>query len=353
MSYTEAFGPLAFILKLRVQGLRDLGAALSPVQRVPAPPGPRDAPAAHRAPQRERPRGGPVAPGPPRGRVGQLPGPRVARLPRRRPAGTSRAASAAWSRSASRAARTPAGRLIDSVKLFSLLANVGDAKSLVIHPATTTHQQLTADEQASTGVTPDLVRLSVGHRAHRRHPRRPRPGPPRCDRVHGRAGRRSVGAPWRQTARGPGRHRPPGGRHTLATPPGLPSGPGGSRPPISGRSSSRAALTPARDPRLPARRAGPGRAAGAGHPRAHRVRGRRRRLVGAAHRARAGPSTRRGSASCARTCSAADTGPPGRPRPTPRPANPGAPPSPSRPRATRRGPSGRSPTASASSGSRS
>jgi O-acetylhomoserine (thiol)-lyase len=48
------------------------------------------------------------------------------------------------------------------VKLFSLLANLGDAKSLVIHPASTTHSQLTEEEQASTGVTPGLVRLSVG-----------------------------------------------------------------------------------------------------------------------------------------------------------------------------------------------
>ena len=56
-----------------------------------------------------------------------------------------------------------AGRkLIDSVKLFSHLANIGDAKSLIIHPATTTHQQLTAAEQESTGVTADYVRLSVG-----------------------------------------------------------------------------------------------------------------------------------------------------------------------------------------------
>jgi len=56
-----------------------------------------------------------------------------------------------------------AGRkLIDSVKLFSLLANVGDAKSLIIHPASTTHQQLTPEEQATTGTTDDLVRLSVG-----------------------------------------------------------------------------------------------------------------------------------------------------------------------------------------------
>jgi O-acetylhomoserine (thiol)-lyase len=53
-------------------------------------------------------------------------------------------------------------RLIDNLKLFSHLANVGDAKSLAIHPATTTHSQLTEAEQATTGVTPDYVRLSVG-----------------------------------------------------------------------------------------------------------------------------------------------------------------------------------------------
>ncbi len=56
-----------------------------------------------------------------------------------------------------------AGRkFINSVKLFSHLANIGDSKSLVIHPASTTHQQLTPEEQASTGVTSDYVRLSVG-----------------------------------------------------------------------------------------------------------------------------------------------------------------------------------------------
>lgn len=56
-----------------------------------------------------------------------------------------------------------AGRkFIDSLNLISLLANIGDAKSLAIHPASTTHQQLTAEEQLSTGVTPDFVRLSIG-----------------------------------------------------------------------------------------------------------------------------------------------------------------------------------------------
>ena len=56
-----------------------------------------------------------------------------------------------------------AGRkFIDSVQLFSHLANVGDAKSLVIHPASTTHQQLTESDMVAAGVTPDMVRLSVG-----------------------------------------------------------------------------------------------------------------------------------------------------------------------------------------------
>jgi len=56
-----------------------------------------------------------------------------------------------------------AGRkFINSVKLFSHLANIGDAKSLVIHPASTTHQQLSPEEQAETGVTEDYVRLSIG-----------------------------------------------------------------------------------------------------------------------------------------------------------------------------------------------
>lgn len=53
-------------------------------------------------------------------------------------------------------------KFINALKLHSLLANIGDAKSLVIHPASTTHQQLTPEEQLLTGVTPDFIRLSVG-----------------------------------------------------------------------------------------------------------------------------------------------------------------------------------------------
>jgi O-acetylhomoserine (thiol)-lyase len=55
-----------------------------------------------------------------------------------------------------------AKKVADSTQLFSLLANIGDTKSLIIHPASTTHQQLTEEEQKSTGVSNDLIRLSVG-----------------------------------------------------------------------------------------------------------------------------------------------------------------------------------------------
>ncbi len=53
-------------------------------------------------------------------------------------------------------------KFINALKIFSHLANVGDAKSLVIHPASTTHQQLTPEQQVSSGVLPEMVRLSVG-----------------------------------------------------------------------------------------------------------------------------------------------------------------------------------------------
>lgn len=53
-------------------------------------------------------------------------------------------------------------KFIESLKLLSHLANVGDAKSLAIHPATTTHSQLNEAAQQAAGITPDLVRLSVG-----------------------------------------------------------------------------------------------------------------------------------------------------------------------------------------------
>jgi O-acetylhomoserine (thiol)-lyase len=58
--------------------------------------------------------------------------------------------------------RTAGSRFIDSLKLVSHLANVGDAKSLAIHPATTTHSQLSEEAQRAAGISPELIRLSIG-----------------------------------------------------------------------------------------------------------------------------------------------------------------------------------------------
>ena len=53
-------------------------------------------------------------------------------------------------------------KFIESVELLSHVANIGDAKSLVIHPASTTHSNMTAEEQLEGGITPDFIRMSVG-----------------------------------------------------------------------------------------------------------------------------------------------------------------------------------------------
>ena len=55
-----------------------------------------------------------------------------------------------------------AQKLVDSVDLFTIIANVGDAKSLIIHPASTTHSQLSEEDQIKAGLPPELIRLSIG-----------------------------------------------------------------------------------------------------------------------------------------------------------------------------------------------
>jgi O-acetylhomoserine (thiol)-lyase len=73
------------------------------------------------------------------------------------------AAPRAFCRSASRAAKAaPPGALLDALQLFTRLVNIGDAKSLATHPASTTHRQLDPAELAKAGVTEGMVRLSVG-----------------------------------------------------------------------------------------------------------------------------------------------------------------------------------------------
>jgi O-acetylhomoserine (thiol)-lyase len=161
ISYTGAFGNLAFILKARVQGLRDLGAALSPfnsflflqgIESLPLRIERHSSNALAVAKWLEK---NPA--------VSWVSYPGLASHPAHRNAAKYLSGGYGGVVTFGLKGGVDAGRkLIDSVKLFSLLANVGDAKSLIIHPASTTHQQLSAQDQVASGVTPELVRISVG-----------------------------------------------------------------------------------------------------------------------------------------------------------------------------------------------
>lgn len=161
LSYVDAFGPLAFILKARVQGLRDTGAAISPFNSFLLLQG---IETLHLRLERHSSNALAVAKF-----LEQHPGVEWVNYPG--------LTSSKYYERAQKYLPTGQGalltfgirggyesgkKLINSLKLFSLVANIGDAKSLVIHPASTTHQQLTQEEQLATGVTPELVRLSIG-----------------------------------------------------------------------------------------------------------------------------------------------------------------------------------------------
>jgi len=161
ISYTGAFGNLAFIIKLRVQGLRDLGAALSPfnsflflqgLETLPLRIARHSENAMAVAKWLES-----------RPEVTWVNYPGLESHPTHELAKRYLTGGFGGMVTFGVKGGVDAGRrLIDNVQIFSLLANVGDAKSLIIHPASTTHSQLEPDEQVSTGVTPDLIRLSVG-----------------------------------------------------------------------------------------------------------------------------------------------------------------------------------------------
>jgi len=159
--YTEAVGPLAYIIKARVQLLRDVGAALSPFNAFLLLQGletlglrvERHSSNVLRVAEflHEHPKVRWV-------RYPGLPGdPAYAKAQKYLPKGAS-AILTFGVKGGADAARA----VIDKLQLFSLLANVGDAKSLVIHSASTTHQQLTPADQIASGVSDDAVRLSVG-----------------------------------------------------------------------------------------------------------------------------------------------------------------------------------------------
>jgi O-acetylhomoserine (thiol)-lyase len=157
LRYVEALGALSYLVKARVQLLRDVGAALSPFNAFLLLQGletlglrvERHCSNAQRVAE--------FLKGHPKVkwvRYPGLPGDPAYDLARKyMPKGAG--AILTFGIDNARA-------VIDKLKLFSLLANVGDAKSLVIHPASTTHQQLTAEEQLQSGVTEETVRLSVG-----------------------------------------------------------------------------------------------------------------------------------------------------------------------------------------------
>jgi O-acetylhomoserine (thiol)-lyase len=159
--FTDEFGPAAFIARARAEGLRDFGACLAPetafrlLQSIESLPARMDRHLAntHRivdflaaAPEVER----VLYPGRP-----DHPDYEVANRLLPRGAGAVFAFTVKGGREAG-------ARFIESVRLFSHLANVGDSRSLVIHPASTTHQQLDAEGLAMAGVDPGMVRMSVG-----------------------------------------------------------------------------------------------------------------------------------------------------------------------------------------------
>ncbi len=161
MVFRDMFGPLAYIIKVRVEGLRDFGPCMSPfnsflfIQGVETLKYRMEAHSRHALAVAQWLEKNPAIswvkyPG--------LPSSPYYELSRKYlPLGQGSIVTFGIQ------GGMDAGRkLIDSVQLFSHLANLGDAKSLIIHPASTTHQQLNAAQQLEAGVTPDLVRISVG-----------------------------------------------------------------------------------------------------------------------------------------------------------------------------------------------
>jgi O-acetylhomoserine (thiol)-lyase len=159
--YAQAFGPLAYILKVRVQLLRDIGAALSPFNAFLFLQGIETL--GLRMERHSRNALGVAQYLKEHAKVEWVNYPGLPEHP------TYELAQKYLPRGQSgilgfgiKGGRAAGATFINSLKLFSHLANIGDAKSLAIHPATTTHSQLTVEEQNLTGVSDDYVRLSVG-----------------------------------------------------------------------------------------------------------------------------------------------------------------------------------------------
>lgn len=161
ISYTQAFGNLAFIIKARVQGLRDTGGCLSPFNawqilqgietlHLRVPRHAENALAVAKFLEKH-----------PAVEWVNYPGLASSKYHALAKKYLPKGASAIVTFGI-RGGYEAAKQFQDSLKLFSLLVNIGDTKSLVVHPASTTHQQLSEEEQRGAGVAPNLVRLCVG-----------------------------------------------------------------------------------------------------------------------------------------------------------------------------------------------
>jgi len=159
--FTEALGPLAFIIKARVEGLRDFGPCVSPFNAFLFLQGIETLPLRMEKHSRNAQQVAEFLEGHPSVTWVKYPGLKSSPY---------HALGAKYLPKGCGAILTfgikgglEAGRkFIDNVKLLSHLANLGDAKSLVIHPASTTHQQLTDEQQLAAGISKDMIRMSVG-----------------------------------------------------------------------------------------------------------------------------------------------------------------------------------------------
>lgn len=159
--YAEALGNAAFIAKIRIEGLRDLGPSLSPYNAFQIIQGLETLPIRIQKHSEnalalakwleQHPAVASVGyPGLPSSPYHEL-------AQKYLPNGQSGVVTFSLKKG-----YEAAKKVVGNTKLFALLANIGDTKSLIIHPASTTHEQLSTEEQALVGVTPELIRLSVG-----------------------------------------------------------------------------------------------------------------------------------------------------------------------------------------------
>ena len=161
MKFTETFGPIAYIIRARVEGLRDLGTCISPfnafllLQGIETLGMRMDRHLENALAVAKHLESHPL--------VSWVKYPSLASSPYHAIAAKymPKGSGAVFSFGI-KGGYESGKRFIDSLKLLSHLANVGDARSLVIHPSSTTHQQLPAADQAKAGVTPDMIRLSIG-----------------------------------------------------------------------------------------------------------------------------------------------------------------------------------------------